>query len=148
MRKEIANPFMFKDCFFCGSENPEGLKLHFYWDEESNKVYTELVLSKRFAGQGNIIHGGFQMGVLDEIMGWTAVYLTKQMVVTSDINIKFIKPLYVGEKITAASNMISCDGPKVLVEAELQNAKGDVCTAATGTFHILSKQRYESIIDG
>ena len=148
MKKDLANPFMFKECFFCGTENPDSLRLRFYWDEETLDVSTELSLPKRFAGQGKIIHGGFQMGILDEIMGWTAVVLNKTMVVTSDTQVKFIKPLYVEEKITAVSKLISVKGPKIRVAGELQNAKGEVCTLATAIFHIIPENKFQSLIEG
>jgi len=41
MKKEIPNPYQDKRCFYCGSKNPEGLKLHFYRDDETEEVFTE-----------------------------------------------------------------------------------------------------------
>jgi hypothetical protein len=33
---------------------------------------------------GRILHGGIQSGLFDEIMGWTAMHVTKQVGVTRD----------------------------------------------------------------
>ena len=78
MKVEIANPYPDNNCFFCGSDNSEGLKLKFYWDETKQEVYTEYLPAQYFIGQGKILHGGIQMGLLDEIMGWTCYVFTKK----------------------------------------------------------------------
>jgi hypothetical protein len=59
MKKRIPNWSPDQDCFFCGAENPIGLKLDFYLDEETKEVTTECVPSKLFTGFGNILHGVF-----------------------------------------------------------------------------------------
>jgi acyl-coenzyme A thioesterase PaaI-like protein len=82
MKKEIPNPYPEQTCFFCGEKNPIGLHLTFYLDEENGEVNTEYVPSKHFMGLGNILHGGIQSGLFDEIMGWTTHTLTGQNGVT------------------------------------------------------------------
>lgn len=146
--KEISNPFSFNECFFCGTKNPESMALRFFWDVENKEMHTELTFPRQYAGQGKVIHGGFQMGVLDEITGWAAVYLSRNMVVTSDMQVRFLKPLYIGEKTRATARLISIAEPKITVEGELKNALGEVCTTATAVFHMLSEKRYRSIIEG
>jgi len=69
MKKEIPSLFADNDCFFCGRDNQAGLKLNFYWDEERGEASTEYVPPRHFSGHGSILHGGIQMGLLDEIMG-------------------------------------------------------------------------------
>src|SRR5215471_2460071 len=98
MKTEITNPFPDSNCLFCGSDNHLGLKLRFFWDEDHKEVSTEYVPPKHFTGQGNILHGAIQAGLLDEIMGWTSVYLTGKKTVTSDLNIRFLKPTYIDGK--------------------------------------------------
>jgi acyl-coenzyme A thioesterase PaaI-like protein len=149
MKKEIQNPFSGNNCFFCGSDNNEGLKLKFYWDEEKKETYTEYLPAQHFAGQGNILHGAIQMGLLDEIMGWTSYAFTQEMAVTSDLNIKFLRPTYIrGEKINVTCQVTSKEGPRVNMQATLSNNEGDVCTIAIGTFHILSPNKYKDLIQG
>lgn len=149
MKKEIQNPFPDNNCFFCGSDNPNGLKLKFYWDEEKKETHTEYLPGEQFAGQGNILHGAIQMGLLDEIMGWASYAYTQEMAVTSDLNVKFLRPTYIcGEKISVICRITSKDGPQVNMHATLSNNEGDVCTIATGTYHILPPNRYQDLIQG
>ncbi len=149
MKEKIQSPYPDNNCFFCGSENDDGLKLSFYWDSLKNKTHTEYLPAQHFVGQGNILHGGIQMGLLDEIMGWTSYVVCEKMAVTTDLNISFLQPLYINkDKIQATCHVVSRKDPKVTMEASLLDAKGMVCTTATGTFHILSAQKYNDLIQG
>ena len=149
MKEEIQNPFPDHNCFFCGSENNEGLKLKFYWDKRRKETYTEYLPAQHFVGQGNILHGAIQMGLLDEIMGWTSYAFTQEMAVTSGLNIKFLQPTYIrGEKITGTCRITSKEEPKVNMQATLSNNDGDVCTTATGTYHILPPNIYKDLVQG
>ncbi len=146
MKEKIPNPFSDNNCFFCGCNNSEGLQLTFYWDKIEKKAYAEYLPAKHFAGQGNILHGGIQMGLLDEIMGWTSYAFTQQMAVTSNLNIDFLRPVYIcGETLSITCHVTSQIGAKVNMEATLSH-NGDICTTATGTFHILSASKYKNLI--
>ena len=149
MKKKIQNPFPDNNCFFCGRKNEFGLKLLFFWDEKKKEAYTEYLPAPHFVGQGNILHGAIQMGLLDEIMGWTSYVFTQKMAVTSDLNLKFLHPTYIyGKKINVTCRVTSKDGPKVNMKASLSNIKNVVCTAATGTYHILPPDKYKDLIQG
>ena len=149
MKEEIQNPFPDKNCFFCGSDNTLGLKLKFYWDQEKKETYTEYLPVQHFAGQGNILHGAIQMGLLDEIMGWTSYVFIQKMAVTSGLNVKFLHPTYIcGEKINVRCRVTSHEGQKVNMQATILNIKGIVCTIATGTYHILPPDKYKDLIQG
>ncbi len=149
MKEEIQNPFPDNNCFLCGNENNKGLKLKFYWDTTRKETSTEYLPARHFVGQGSILHGGIQMGLLDEIMGWTSYAFTQEMAVTSGLNIRFLQPAYVhGEKITITCHVTSREGSKVNMEATLSNNEGELCTTATGTFHILPAQKYSDLIHG
>lgn len=147
MKKVIKSPFPDGNCFFCGINNKFGLKLKFYWDEEKKEASTEYLPAKHFTGQGDILHGAIQMGLLDEIMGWTSYAFTEKMAVTSDINVKFLKPTYInGEKISITCQVTSKEGPKIAMHANLFNIEGVVCTTAEGSYHLLSSEKYRGII--
>jgi uncharacterized protein (TIGR00369 family) len=148
MKKEIPNPYPEQECFFCGKRNPVGLKLRFYLNEESGEVTTEYVSSRLFMGLGNILHGGIQSGLFDEIMGWTAHTLTGQMGVTLELNIQFLKPAYLGKKLTVSCRIISQQGSKVHLSAQIATAEGTVCTQATGTYYLLPQEKFEKLIYG
>ncbi len=149
MKKVIPDPFNNNRCFFCGPKNEAGLKLKFFWDEEKQEASTDYLPVVHFAGQGTILHGGIQMGLLDEIMGWTSYVFTKKMAVTSGLDVKFLHPAYMdGNKLSVTCRVDFMEGPKVTMTAALFNREGIACTTASGTYHVLSPDKYDALIQG
>ncbi len=147
MKKEIVSPYPSKKCFFCGSDNAQGLNLCFYHDDESGETSTEYVPEARFAGQGNILHGAIQMGLLDEIMGWASFVHTRELAVTSKMDFRFLRPLYIsGEPVRVACRVTERVDRKVHLQAELVNSDQAVCTKAIGTYHIITRQQYAALV--
>jgi acyl-coenzyme A thioesterase PaaI-like protein len=148
VKREIANLYPDQDCLFCGERNPIGLRLKFYLDEETGEVSTEYLPSRPFVGLGNILHGGIQSGLFDEIMGWTAHHLTGEMGVTSDLRIRFLKPVYLGKRIRVYCRLTSRNGPKVRLDARIEIPDGPVCSVATGTYYLLPQIKFQKLIHG
>jgi len=148
MIKEIPNSSPDHDCFICGVNNPIGLKLRFFLNEETKEVSTEYVGDRTFLGLGNVLHGGIQSGIIDEIMGWTTHLLTKQMGVAINLNMHFIKPVYLGKKIIAFCSIRSVENPKVHLEARIEYEQGDVCTRAEGIYYLLPDDKFNKLIHG
>ena len=89
------------------------------------------------------------MGILDEIMGWAAYVHTGEMAVTSNINVNFLSPAYISnKKLQATCRVASIEGTKVNMVATLSDGKGNVFTEATGSFHVISADRFDKLIHG
>jgi len=148
MKKEIPNLFPDQDCFFCGVNNPAGLKLRFFLHEETKEVSTEYVGTRNFMGLGNVLHGGIQSGIIDEIMGWTTHFLTKQMGVAVKLSLHFIKLGYLGKKIMVFCSIRSIENSNVQLEARIEYEEGDVCTRAEGVYFLLPDDKFNKLIYG
>jgi uncharacterized protein (TIGR00369 family) len=148
LKIEIPNPYPEQECFFCGAKNPIGLRLKFYLDKETGEVTTDCVPSKLFMGIGNVLHGGIQAGLFDEIMGWTTHTLTGQMGVTSELSLHFLKPAYLGKKLIISCQIRSQANSKVQLEAMIKTDEGMLCTRATGTYTLLPQDKFEQLIYG
>jgi len=148
MKKEIPNFYPGQECFFCGQKNRAGLGLKFFIDEETGEVSTEYLASPPFAGLGNILHGGIQAGLFDEIMGWTAHYFTRQMGVTSEINAQFLKPVYLGKRLSVFCRVAARLDRTVRLEARIESSEGEVLARASGAYRLLPKKKFESLVKG
>lgn len=147
MIKKIDNPYRENNCFFCGKNNWQGLKLDFYWNDELKEAFTEYLPERRFIGLGDILHGGIQMGLLDELMGWTSFAVSGQMAVTADFTVKFLSPVYIQEKnIRLTCRVVSQEGFRMAMEATLTNFQNCVCTTASGSFRLLPEHKFKSLI--
>ena len=147
MIQELHNPFPDSTCFFCGAESTCGLHLRFYRDDLSREVHADYLPEIRFAGQGTILHGGMQAGILDEIMGWTGFAETGALAVTTKLDIEYLAPVYIESRPVRVSCHLVLNGEKEMtLDAQIVDADGTVCTRATGRFHKIRKERYDALV--
>ncbi|MBI5569406.1 MAG: PaaI family thioesterase [Desulfomonile tiedjei] len=145
--KTLVNPYRDGGCFFCGSANLQGLRLTFQETEtEPNELVCRWVPSPVYKGFGTVLHGGIQSGLFDEIMGWTTLHLTREVAVTASLDVKFVRPLHVDQQIEVRCRIESRNGARVNLAAEIKNSKGEICTTATGTYVIMTRERFKRAV--
>lgn len=93
----------FKNCLLCGEDNPIGLKLHFTYE---NNISSSIWLADaKYEGYPDIIHGGIVTALMDEAMA--KILLHQQITaVTTDIQVKFKKPMKVNESYLIQGQII------------------------------------------
>ena len=94
--KKVNNPFTGREnynCIGCSPDHQFGLKLNFYLDETKQEVFTEWEPNHNFEGYHNVLHGGIQATMLDEIASWAVYVLLKTGGVTSQLQVRYIKPV-------------------------------------------------------
>jgi len=147
MIRELPNPFADATCFFCGPANPSGLKLTFFHDTETGLAFTDYTPAPRFCGQGEIFHGGLQMGLLDETMWWAAYAATGELhAVTAGAKFRFLRPVLVGEPLRAQCAVKSREGASIRLTGRILNAAGKPCTTVRGEYRVVSPERYRSLV--
>ncbi len=100
--KFISNPFATMpgfNCFACGSHNRLGLKLKFL--EDGQGVRTSITPQDEYKGFADILHGGIQSTLLDEVMWWAAFQAKKLACLTQNLQIDFRGPIRVQEPLNA-----------------------------------------------
>lgn len=75
--KKIRNPFALHksqdyNCFGCSPDNEIGLNLEF-WDT-GDEIITQWMPDNKFVGYKNVLHGGIQATIMDEIASWVGLY--------------------------------------------------------------------------
>lgn len=146
MSEYIPNPFEDGHCFFCGPENNDGLKLKFHHDKEAGEVTCEYTPEQRFQGQGSVFHGGMQMGLLDEAMWWAGYAQTGvKEAVTTGAKFRFLRPVYIGEKVTITCKVKEFDGKSIRLTGAIINKDGKKCTTVKGTYRVITDQ-YKNVV--
>ncbi len=109
-------------CFACGKDNPIGLKLPIkLLDNEGGAYILPYKIKNEFQGYKGIVHGGIISTILDELSVYAAASINLKTV-TANIEVKFLKPVYVDENITGRARVVEKRGGSWLkVEAELAN---------------------------
>jgi acyl-coenzyme A thioesterase PaaI-like protein len=120
-------------CFGCGTQNPHGLKMKFSTDGE--RVYSFMQVPSTLTGWDKTVHGGILSTILDEIMGWSVIYLLKKIGMTKIITVEFKKAVSAGELLT----IVGCIKEKqsersALMAGVIFNADEALCVEATGQF--------------
>ncbi len=148
--KKILNPFTNSkdhnyECFGCSPKNDIGLKLEF-WDA-GEEIICYWKPQKQFEGYTEVVHGGIQATIMDEIASW-AVYTKCQTAgVTSNLNIKYRQPLKMeGNEIVIKAKIESQHKKLVNIKTTIENAEGKLCAEGIITYFIfpvqIAKEKY------
>jgi len=123
---KIKNPYLAVDgynCFGCSPYNHDGLKMNFM--EEGNEVICKCV------GWKNILHGGIQATLMDEIAGWVVSVKVKTAGVTSRLNVRYLKAVEVGlGDIIIKGKLIEMRRNIALIQTQLFDGENNLCAEA------------------
>lgn len=121
------------NCFGCSPDNPVGLQMKFAWNGQT--IRSTLTVPKHLCGWNKLIHGGVASTILDEVMSWAAIHTTSKMVMTKTMTIDFIKPIQIGDQITAEGRVKKISGRHELItEGFIYNKQQEICVQSTGYF--------------
>jgi len=132
-KTEIAPTDM---CFGCGANNPCGIKLRFDWD--GKKAISSFTPTEYHQGWQNIIHGGILTTLLDEAMAYAA-YFDNVAGVTATMEIKFRRPVRVGQNLMITAWVTRKERRFAETGAQLTLADGTVVTEARATQYLARK---------
>src|SRR5271163_4085161 len=127
-------------CFACGTDNPDGMRLRFTYDERRDCFVCRFRLGKRYTGPPGHCHGGIIATILDEAMG--KVNKRRNVVaVTSEMTVNYLKPVPLRQPLRVESREVRVKGRKHINTAEILNEKGDVLARSQGLFIAIDPHR-------
>jgi uncharacterized protein (TIGR00369 family) len=130
-------------CFACGLENPIGLKMAFY-EDDNGRVIAQFTPGDQHQGYPGVVHGGIVTALLDEVLGRVAIAAGRWMV-TGRLNIRFRRPIPVGETLTIVGEVVSWKKRTLEARGEIKLADGQVGAEATGTFIEIPAEKVEGM---
>ena len=136
--KKLKNPFLEKEgykCFGCAPSNKQGLQMEFW--EDGDYIISKWQPKDYLQGYGNVLHGGIQTTVLDEISSWVVYVKAQTGGVTANLEMKFRKTAYVHKgPLTARAKMTDTDKRFAYIFAELLDQEGNVCSEGHFRYYI------------
>ncbi|MCB9013303.1 MAG: PaaI family thioesterase [Bacteroidales bacterium] len=127
------------NCFGCCDTNPIGLKMKF--TETEDCVKSEWIANPDFQGYHNVLHGGIQASLIDEIAGWTIFVKANTGGVTSRLEIKYKKPVVLDDKpVSLKCYLLEINKRIARLKVELFNSKGELCTEGEADYFVLSEE--------
>ncbi|MHB2015704.1 MAG: PaaI family thioesterase [Candidatus Xenobia bacterium] len=136
MEDIVPNRLEDNHCFCCGPHHPHGLRLRFY--RVGDEVRSDHTPDPAFCGFTQILHGGIQAAILDEICIWTVVALRGRMGATAQLDLTFLKPVRIGTPVVAAGWIVGEQEGRYEVAGELRGADGTPRSKAVATITAMS----------
>lgn len=128
MRK-VINPFRGLEgynCFGCSPDNKFGLQLSFV--DEGEYLTASWTPKDYFQGYNNMLHGGIQSTLIDEIASWYVYAKLKTAGVTSKLEVRYKKPVYTDKgDIKLRAKLLGMKRNLANFEVELFDADGVLC---------------------
>ena len=116
-------------CLVCGRDNPHGLHLSSQVDPDTGSVQTTFTPDPHHIGFENIIHGGVLATVLDEIMVWSAIWVSKKACVAAELSLRFVQKAGVGRPLRAVANITRQRSRLIETTGEIRDDADLICTA-------------------
>lgn len=131
-KRKIHNPYAKMEgynCFGCSPNNHLGLRMEFY--EEGDYLKSKWDPENHFGGYKNVLHGGIQATLLDEIASWCLQIKLKTAGVTANMNVRYRKPVYIDKgKLLLRAKVVDFKRRIVTLQTELFNANEELCCEA------------------
>ena len=132
MKRILKKPFVSLDgykCFGCSPDNDFGLHLNF--TEEEDGISAVWQPKPHFEGWKNVLHGGIQATLMDEIASWLVFVKLHTSGVTSKMEIKLSKPVHIDQgKITLKATLRHMEKNVAVIDTAIYNADGLECATA------------------
>lgn len=119
-------------CFVCGLQNPDGLHVSFYEDED-HRVIVRYVPKDEYQGYPGVLHGGIACALLDEAIGRTLVR-HDIWAMTVDLNVRFHKPIPLGQPLTVIGEMVRLRSRTMEGKGEIRLADGSLAVTAEAKY--------------
>jgi uncharacterized protein (TIGR00369 family) len=127
-------------CFGCGLDNAAGMRLRFFLDEKGKRFISRFRLSRRYVGPPGHAHGGIIATILDEAMG-KVNKLRHVIAVTAEMTVYYLKPVPLGQPLTAEARELRVRGRVHTNVGEIKNQKGEVLARSKGRFVAIDPHR-------
>lgn len=139
---KIKNPFIHLDnynCFGCSPNNPIGLHLEFQLDGE--EVIANWRPSHNYEGWKNILHGGIQATLMDEIASWVVFSVLKTAGFTVKMNVEIHRNILITDgPVQLRAKLISKKLNLATISVGIYNYKGELCTEGTYVYYTYPRE--------
>ena len=133
---QSTNPLAASECFVCGPDNPNGLKLSFQLEDACcTAAFTP---DKFHCGYSGITHGGIIFSALDDVMAnW--LFLRGERAVTAKCNLRYKAPLPTGVPTQLKSWCLKRKGRLAMMASEIRRRDTlEVIAECDATFMVAS----------
>ena len=128
------------NCFACGQNNREGMRLKFTLDEKRQMSLCRFHLGKRYTGPPGHCHGGIIATILDDAMG-KVNKLRHVVALTREMTVEYLKPVPLHKPLRVEGREVKVRGKTHVNVAEITNEKGEVLARSKGIFIAIDPEK-------
>ncbi len=121
-------------CFVCGRDNPVGLHLAFYTDEQ-NRVIAEFTPRAEHQSFPGVMHGGLVSTVLDETIGRTAI-AHNIWCMTAELTVRYKKTVPIDAPLRVIGEITEINKRVLRGRGEIRSAQDDTLLAQAEGIYI------------
>jgi len=145
--KEINNPWHNHPdhfCIGCDPRNPFSLNMTFF--EDGDDVVCNWTPRPEFQGWINVLHGGIQSLMIDETAAWVVTRFGHATGVTSKLECQYKKAININDgPITVRARIKKQMRRIFIIDAEITNSQGEVCTIGQATYYTYSDKQTQGL---
>lgn len=142
---KLKNPyaeFPGYNCFGCSPHNPIGLRMEFF--KEGDEIVSTWSPGKDFQGFHDVLHGGIQATMMDEIASWVVFILLETAGLTYRLQTTYRKPVRISKgEITLKAKLKEQKRRIAVIEVSLLDGEGTTCSESLVEYFILSREKAE-----
>ncbi len=140
---KLKNPYAIKEgynCFGCSPTNPIGLKMEFF--EDGEEILCKWTPGNDFEGFHDILHGGIQATMIDEIASWVVLVKLDTSGVTFRLNTRYKEPVHISRGgISLRARLLEVRRSIATIKVELMDGEGKLCSEGTVDYFLFPKER-------
>ncbi len=140
---KLKNPyasFPGYSCFGCSPNNPSGLHMEFF--KEGDELVCKWDPNDHFQGFHDILHGGVQATMMDEIASWVVFVMLDTAGVTYQLNTRFRKPVLISKGIiTVRATLVSQQKRIAEIEARLYDGGDVLCAESQANYFVFPRDK-------
>jgi acyl-coenzyme A thioesterase PaaI-like protein len=130
------------NCFGCSPHNPFGLHMEFF--KEGDEIISTWTPGENFQGFHDILHGGIQATMMDEIASWVVFILLETAGVTYRLQTTYRKPVRISNgPITLRARLKGQNRRTASMEVNLLDGKGVRCSESLVEYFVLPREQAE-----
>ena len=137
----LLKPNLENNCFGCGGANERGMQLAFEQNDATRRIRGVFRIGAQYQGGPGFVHGGIVATLLDEVMAKVNRF-EKDIAVTGELTIEYLKPVRVEEEVTVEGWEIERNGRLRIRQGEIRDAAGAVLARGRGKFVEIDPARF------
>jgi uncharacterized protein (TIGR00369 family) len=119
--------------------------MEFY--EAGEEICCDWMPGEFFQGYRNVLHGGIQATLMDEIASWIVQVKLKTAGVTAEMTCRYWRPIYIDAgRITIRARIMGTEKRLASMQVTILDASGSICSEGTVKYFLfpenVARERY------